>query len=200
MPADVEGTKTRLLVEARDLYLEVGLSSFSLREVARRVGVSAAAVYRHFASKEALLAEVCAAGFRQFGSYLLRALGEPTPRARLVRATELYLQFARENPRDYRVIFMGDIESFSPVRARKAGLREAPDPTFQFLIDRVRECMQTKLLKKRDESEVAAIVWAHVHGLASLRISGHLGIVGDDEDFARFYAHSVDRLLAGLAT
>ena len=58
MVAEVEGTKTRLLVEARDLYIEAGVAHFSLREVARRVGVSAAAVYRHFASKEALLDEV----------------------------------------------------------------------------------------------------------------------------------------------
>lgn len=199
MAADVEGTKTRLLVEARDLYLEVGLAHFSLREVARRVGVSAAAVYRHFASKEALIAEICAAGFRQFGSYLLRALGEPTPRTRLVRATELYLEFALEHPRDYRVIFMGDADSLSPLKDSKIAHNGAPDPTFQFLVDRVRECMQTKVIKKRDEREVAAIVWAHVHGLASLRIAGHLSDAGDDAAFARFYGHSVSHLLVGLA-
>jgi AcrR family transcriptional regulator len=191
---DIEGTKARLLHEARDLYLEAGFARFSLREVARRVGVSAPAVYRHYSSKEALLGEVCAAGFRQFGSYLLRALSEPTPRARLVRSGELYYRFGIENPRDYRVIFMGDAEPFMPQKNSKGN----PDATFQFLIDRVRECMQARILKKRDEPEVAAIIWAHVHGLVSLRLTGHLGQVGDDDEFARFYAHSVERLLAGL--
>src|SRR5690242_7163071 len=58
MSDDAEGTKARLLTEARDLYLEDGFARFSLREVARRVGISAPAVYRHYNSKEALLAEV----------------------------------------------------------------------------------------------------------------------------------------------
>jgi AcrR family transcriptional regulator len=193
--ADAEGTKARLRAEARDLYLEVGFAHFSLREVARRVGVSAPAVYRHYKSKEALLSEVCASGFTQFGSYLLRALSEATPKARLVRSGELYYRFAIENPRDYRVIFMGDAV---PFMAKEKW--SSPDATFQFLIDRVRECMQARVLKKRDETEVATIIWAHVHGLVSLRLSGHLGEVGDDDDFARFYARSVERLLAGLAS
>jgi AcrR family transcriptional regulator len=192
---DLEGTKARLLTEARDLYLEVGFARFSLREVARRVGISAPAVYRHYDSKDALLAEVCAAGFRQFGSYLLRSLSEPTPRARLVRSGELYYRFGIENPRDYRVIFMDDAGPFTA----KNDLKGNPDATFQFLIDRVRECMQARVLKKRDEAEVATIIWAHVHGLVSLRLSGHLRQIGDDDAFARFYAHSVERLLAGLA-
>jgi AcrR family transcriptional regulator len=195
MRGDVEGTKVRLLTEARDLYLEAGFTQFSLREVARRVGVSAPAVYRHYRSKEALLGEVCAAGFRQFGSYLLRSLSEPTPRARLVRSGELYYRFALENPRDYRVIFMGDAESLTGEKVA----RRNPDATFQFLLDRVRECMKARVLKKGDEAEVAAIIWAHVHGLVSLRLTGHLRPVGDDDAFARFYAHSVERLLAGLA-
>lgn len=194
MPLDAEGTKARLLTEARDLYLEAGFARFSLREVARRVGVSAPAVYRHYDSKEALLGEVCAAGFRQFGSYLLRALSEPTPRARLVRSGELYYRFGMENPRDYRVIFMGDAEPFMPKEDSKSS-----DATFQFLIDRVRECMQARVLRKGDEAEVATIIWAHVHGLVSLRLTGHLSPAGDDDAFARFYAHSVERLLAGLS-
>ena len=193
--ADVEGTKARLRSEARDLYLEVGIARFSLREVARRAGVSPAAVYRHFDSKEALLDEVCAAGFRQFGAYLIRSLGEPTPRARLLRAAELYLLFATENPRDYRVIFMGDVEAFSTLHEKKT----APEPTFQFLIDRVRECIAARVLAPGDEAELAAMIWAHVHGLTSLYLSGLFHHAGDRPAFTLFYTRSVERLLAGLA-
>lgn len=196
MPAAGESTRERLLTEARDLYLESGFASFSLREVARRVGVSAAAVYRHFDNKEALLREVCAAGFRIFSSYLLRALSETTPRARLVSAAVQYLRFALENPRDYRVIFMGAAEDF----ASPASSPNEPEraPTFQFLVDRVSECMQARVLRKADPNEVAAVIWAHVHGLVSLRLSGHLGRVGDDAAFSRFYASATEQLLAGL--
>jgi AcrR family transcriptional regulator len=197
MPADGDDTKARLLTEARDLYLEEGFGRFSLREVARRVGVSAAAVYRHYDGKEALLRAVCAAGFRIFSSYLLRALSAATPRDRLVLCAEQYLRFGLEHPRDYRVIFMGGAEEFAAVTASNKLV--AAEPTFQFLIDRVRECMHARVLREGDPQATATIVWAHVHGLVSLRLSGHLARVGTDAEFARFYEQSIVRLIAALA-
>jgi AcrR family transcriptional regulator len=197
MTADGDETHDVLLREARDLYLEKGLVGFSLREVARRADVSPAAVYRHFDSKEALIGAVCSAGFRNFGSYLMRSLAAPTPRERLARATEQYLRFALENHRDYRVMFMGGAEGFTAAAPSSAG--GTLDPTFQFLIDRVEECMRAAVLARRDPVETSAIIWAHVHGLVSLRISGHLARAGTDAEFARFYQHATERLLAGLA-
>lgn len=191
-------TRVRLLTEARDLYLEVGSGRVSLREVARRTGVSAAAVYRHFDNKEALLGQVHGEGFRIFSSYLLRALAAPTPAARLAATAEQYLRFGLENPRDYRVIFMSEIENATtPDPARCPEPRH--HPTFQFLVDRVRECQQAKVVARGDADELATIIWSHVHGLVSLRLSGHLARVGDDDAFARFYRHAAGRLVASLA-
>jgi AcrR family transcriptional regulator len=197
MTADGEQTKARLLTEARDLYLEEGFARFSLREVARRAGVSAAAVYRHYDGKEALLRQVCAEGFRIFSSYLMRALAGATPRERLVQSSRQYLRFALEHPRDYRVIFMGGAEDFAALAP--PGNAHESAPTFQFLVDRVRECMQAGVILAADPTATAALVWANVHGLASLRLSGHLARAGSDEEFARFYDGAVERLLAGLA-
>ncbi|HEX8950264.1 MAG TPA: TetR/AcrR family transcriptional regulator [Polyangia bacterium] len=193
---DGEHTKARLRTEARDLYLDGGFAGFSLREVARRAGVSAAAVYRHFDDKEALLRDVCAAGFAIFSSYLLRALAARTPRERMAAAAEQYLRFALENPRDYRFIFMGAAED----RATLAPVETAESAsTFHFLVDRVRECMQVHVLQKGDPQAIAASIWAHVHGLCSLRLSGHFAGQGSDEEFARFYHAATHQLLAGLA-
>jgi AcrR family transcriptional regulator len=196
MAADGDETRDRVLREARDLYLEKGLVAFSLREVARRVDISPAAVYRHFDSKEALIGEVCAAGFRNFGSYLLRALAAPTPRERMESSALQYLRFALENPRDYRVMFMGGAEGFTAIAPPQAS--GAPEPTFQFLVDRVNECVSAKVLRKGDPRETATIIWAHVHGLVSLRLSGHLQRAGTDAEFTRLYERAVERLLAGL--
>jgi AcrR family transcriptional regulator len=190
-----EGTKERLLLEAQALYLEGGLPAFSLREVARRVGVSPAAVYRHYESREALLDAVCRMGFVAFGSYLVRALSSRTPLDRLRESGRMYLAFALERPRDYRVIFMGGAEGFAkPVAGGPEG-----SATFQFLVDRVRECMDTKVLARADETEVASMIWAFVHGLASLRLTGGMSRVGGDREFSRFYGRAVDKFLAGLA-
>jgi AcrR family transcriptional regulator len=190
-------TRARLISEARDLYLEAGLARFSLREVARRSGVSATAVYRHFDNKEALLSEVCAAGFRIFSSYLLQSLAARTPRERMTALSRQYLAFAVENPRDYRFIFMGaaeDFESLAPPPESTEG-----SSTFHFLVDRVRECMQARVLKKGDPETVATRIWAFVHGLVSLRLSGHFIHHGNDEEFARFYTTSTALFLEGMA-
>ena len=190
-------TKTRLLAEARDLYLEGGFARFSLREVARRVGVSAPAVYRHFDDKEALLGAVCATGFAIFSSYLLKALGERGPRERLLESARQYLRFAVENPRDYRFIFMGAAEDFATLAP--AVSNGEGSSTFQFLVDRVHECMQARILKKNaDAAVVATLIWGNVHGLVSLRLSGHLSQRGSDGEFARFYQAACESLIRGL--
>jgi AcrR family transcriptional regulator len=186
-------THDRLLAAARDLFLEVGPVAFSLREVARRTELTAAAVYRHFDGKEALLAAVCEEGFRAFGSYLMAALKAKSARARLMATGDQYLRFALERPRDYRVIFMSEVP---------AGTKMDPDslpPTFAFLVDRVRECIDSGDLRAGEPMEMAVTIWAHVHGLASLRISGHFQNVGDDDAFRKIYTRSVDVLLEGLS-
>ena len=195
MVGDRNDTKARLLAEARDLYVEEGPASFSLREVARRAGVSAAAVYRHYDGKDALFEQVCAAGLQVFYGYLVRALSEPTPHERLVGSAAQYLYFGLENPRDYRVLFMGA----GPVHKQPPGKGKKPDATFQFLIDRVQECMKAGILREDDPDEVATAIWAHVHGLVSLRLAGQLAHVGSDAQFAKLYQRSTERLVEGLS-
>lgn len=195
MTVDGEHTKTRLLGHARDLYLAEGLGRISLREVARRAKVSAAAVYRHYDGKEALLREVCAQGFRIFYSYLMRSLGGRTPKERMMRCASEYLHFALENPRDYRFIFMSSQEDFVAIGPPKG---QEADPTFQFLVDRVEECQRAKVMRKGDARELAMIIWANVHGLVSLRLSGHLGIFENDVAFTSFYESSAQVLVEGL--
>ncbi len=182
-------THARLLAAARTLYLDEGVANFSLREVARRTRLSPAAVYRHFANKEALLSEVCHAGFRTFGAYLMSALSAKTPRERLAASADAYRRFALENPQDYRVMFMGGLPGSKD---------DSPHETFQFLVDRVRECQRAGVLRKGDAVELAANVWAHVHGLVSLRITGHMTQAGSDAEFHRFYDRATDQLVRGL--
>jgi AcrR family transcriptional regulator len=195
----VDDTRALLLTAARDLFLETGVTRFSLREVARRVGISPAAVYRHFEHKEALILAACTQGFQIFSSYLVRALSAPTPLARLLAAGEQYRAFGVDNPLDYRFIFMSPAEEACPP--------EGPEPepdlpqysTFRFLVDRVSECIATGALKPGDPESLAVSIWAHVHGLVSLRLSGHFNWLGDDRAFAEHYRASVASLLGGLS-
>ena len=198
----LDDTRALLVTAARDLFLEAGEPGFSLREVARRVGVSPAAVYRHFDGKEALTFAACTQGFSVFSSYLLRALTAPTPLERALAASEQYRLFGLENPLDYRFIFMSPAEQVPPPNEMTCAAAEPSLPqnsTFQFLVDRIRECMDTGLIARGDTQKTAVLVWAHLHGLVSLRLAGLLDGVGDDAAFAEMYRQSVARLFRGLA-
>ena len=90
--------------------LSVRLSWQSARETARRVGVSATAAYRHFTSKEDLLASVAAEGFRELGAAMERATRGVNP---LSRAGLAYIEFAQQNRGLFRLMF-------GPVLAERA--------------------------------------------------------------------------------
>ena len=91
-----------LLAAARQILDENGLQSVGLRETARRVGVSATAAYRHFASKDDLLASVAADGFRE----LAQAMEGATRGANLLsRAGLAYIEFAHQNRGLFRLMF-----------------------------------------------------------------------------------------------
>ncbi|MEI9950287.1 MAG: TetR/AcrR family transcriptional regulator [Pseudomonadota bacterium] len=191
------------MTAARDLFLEAGEPGFSLREVARRVGVSPAAVYRHFEGKEALIFAACTQGFEVFSSYLVRALAATTPLERALAACEQYRAFGVENPLDYRFIFMSPA---TPEQKPKEPASFAGDQptlpqhsTFQFLVDRVRECMDAGVIARGDTQRTAVLVWAHLHGLVSLRLAGLLRAIGDEQAFAEIYRQSVARLFRSLA-
>ncbi|HET7540273.1 MAG TPA: TetR/AcrR family transcriptional regulator [Polyangiaceae bacterium] len=195
-------TRALLVTAARDLFLEAGEPGFSLREVARRVGVSPAAVYRHFEGKEALIFAACTQGFEVFSSYLVRALAGTTPLERALAACEQYRLFGLENPLDYRFIFMSPAKQIQPSKTATPARNEPMLPqysTFQFLVDRIRECMEAGVIARGDTQQTAVLVWAHLHGLVSLRLAGLLDAVGDEQAFSDMYRLSASRLFRALS-
>ncbi|MBF5044989.1 TetR/AcrR family transcriptional regulator [Aggregicoccus sp. 17bor-14] len=186
--------RDRILAAARALFLSGGAEALTMRAVAERVGVTATALYRHFEGKEALLEAVMREGHALFGSYLYRSLEvRGGPWERLQDSGERYLEFALQQPEAYRTLFM------QPAQPCEPGEREPPGgaATFRFLVDRVRECMDAGLLREDGPDAVALAIWAHVHGLVSLHLSGALGV--EEPAFREAYRASVRRLFAGLA-
>jgi AcrR family transcriptional regulator len=189
-------TRSRILSVASELYAKEGLAGLSMRRVAERVGLTAPAIYRHFEDKEALLQALGAEGFRIFGTYLWEALGETTPQARLLRTVERYLRFGLEQSRYYEVIFISPASELGLERMPQQN-RERLGSSFQFLLDRVKECMEVGMLAQGEPADVAVSIWAHVHGMVSLRLMGHLGQL-EEPRFVELFHRSVGRLLAGL--
>ena len=185
--------RSRILDEARELFVAQGAAAVTMRGVAARVGVTPMALYRYFASREELLAALVGQGHATFLRYLSRALHERTPLARLAAAGEQYLRFALEHPQSYAVMFMERDVPAGP--AAEAGEEVA---TFRFLVDRIRDCAAAGELRVDDAEEAALVVWAHVHGLVSLHLAGKLQL--DERDFADLYRRSVEALLHGFAS
>jgi AcrR family transcriptional regulator len=187
--------RDRILSAARELFLEGGAEAVTMRAVAERVGVTATALYRHFEGKDALLQAVLRAGFEEFGSYLYRALAGASPTERLRRSGEAYLDFALQQPQVYRTIFI------APRPASDCSAADVSDPhkaaTFRFLVDRVRECMEAGSLRRGEPDAVALAIWAHVHGLVSLYLSGALPMA--EPQFREAYHQSLGHLFEGLA-
>ncbi len=188
--------REEILACACDLYLSHGLAGFSMRKLAKEVGVTAPALYRHYDGREAVLADVVREAHHAFASYIYHALEAPTPLERFARAFEGYLDFALEHPRWYAIMFSG------PERLGMDALPEDIEAMgcaiHQFWIDRVSECMRAGVLKDGDPLESSLTMWAHTHGMVQLYHQGHLG--DDPATFRKLLKRSGARLMRGLAT
>jgi AcrR family transcriptional regulator len=149
-----------LLATGRKLLEEGGPSALNLREIARRVGVSAPSAYHHFPNLEAIAVALAAQGFAQMTELLEAA---PTnERGRLTPAGEAYIAFARANPGLYRLMFGDGFHSSSDANRELRAMRQR---AYQVVADSLRKRLPT------DQVQVAALyLWSLVHGLALLLI------------------------------
>ena len=118
-------------VLARDLVAEFGPSGFSLAEAARRAGVSAAAPYRHFTDRQALMGELARQGFAKLAIGLHEAWndGQPDPPTAFQRMGAAYVTFATEDPAAFAAMF----ESGGGT-APEPAMKDAAERTFAILV------------------------------------------------------------------
>ena len=155
-----------LIDAALALIAERGPQGFSLAELARELGVSPAAPYRHFRDRAALLAEIAQRGFELFEAELTGAWdnGRPQPARALVRCGRTYLNFARRQPALYAVMF----ESGLPMDSDAALLR-ASERSFGVLLAAAETVCATLPRERRPPAMMVALhVWSMAHGTASL--------------------------------
>lgn len=162
--------KEELLNAAIRLIAEVGTEAFTLREVARRAGVSHNAPYRHFQDKNDLLSAVAAQGFERLTASMHRAMSEArNAEDRLRLCGRGYVQFALRWPQHIQVMFdLAEPKKISP-ECKRAG-----DRAFQTLLDCVIALQAEGSLPVGDPHTFAIIAWSSVHGFAKLAIAGRL--------------------------
>jgi AcrR family transcriptional regulator len=150
---------------------EVGADRLSLREVARRAGVSHAAPAHHFTDKAGLLTAIATEGFGILVTYLAGAQpgGTGQPADQLAVLGRAYAQFAEENPGRFEVMFRPGL-----LRAGDPAFQRAGDAAFQVLRHRVATCQSRGWREHTPTDALAAAAWALAHGIAVLRMQGSL--------------------------
>ncbi len=164
-----------ILAAATEMLAKEGPNELSLREVARRAGVSHGAPYHHFATKQDLLTALAVQGFVDLDATMAEAQGiaPATARDQLLAAGIGYVLFALKHRAVFKLMFSRE---YAPAE----GHRRSADPLSQSAYARLVSALQQhreSLGQPVDEIEIlldAASAWATVHGLATLFIDGQL--------------------------
>ena len=189
-----------LIEAAADLARTKGPEGVVLREVARRTGVSHNAAYRHFADREALLAEVAGLGMERLGQAMEGRLGEvgitdPKERtAEQLRAVgRAYVDFALTEPGLFKVAFAAAAEHEAPQQ-------EHPDQAnpYDLLNQVLDDCVATGSVSPERRPGAEVICWAAVHGFALLHLDGPLRDLPTEERTATLEV-MLDHIARGLA-
>jgi AcrR family transcriptional regulator len=158
-----EATRRAILDAAEHLLASVGEEGLSIREVCARAGVTAPTVYHHFGDKAALVDRVVDECFASFDRANVRRPGPSDPVEALRRGFDRYVAYGVEHPAHYRLMF------------QRLGPR--PTPAGLASYDRLRRAVAAAAAAGRLVPPVeaaTAALWASMHGVTSLLISGYL--------------------------
>lgn len=194
------GDLRQALVEATEALLaERGAEGFSLREVARRAGVTPAAPAHHFGSAAGLLTAVASQGFDGLATALREgdARGGRSAAARLREQGIAYVRFAARHPGRFRLMFSGTLQQ------EDAALQAAGQAAFSVLEEGVRFAFGEPRPQPTSAEAMASVLalWSTVHGCAHLLIADRLepcaGGLGRERFLTTVLPPMLERVIAG---
>ncbi|MGW1598520.1 TetR/AcrR family transcriptional regulator [Streptomyces sp. NPDC002343] len=167
--------RDRLVDTGVELLAAEGLQALTLREIARRAGVSHGAPRRHFPTHLDLLSAIARRGFADLAGRARGALDRETggARAQAAALARAYLEFALERPGMYDLMFRHDL-----LESGRLGLRESSLPLFSLLTGLIAASGPGT-----DAPRVAGALWANLHGMAQLWRWRSLQLATGEEDF-----------------
>jgi AcrR family transcriptional regulator len=157
----------RLVAAGVALLAEAGTDALTLREIARRAGVSHGAPRRYFPTHLSLLAAIAREGYRELGKVVEETIGhaEADPRAALLKLAERYVSFAGERPAMFALMFRHDL-----LRGNNIGLRGESTRLFGVLVEVLARAGLPQPTAR------AGALWGAVHGIAQLWQWGSLQV------------------------
>jgi AcrR family transcriptional regulator len=160
--------RAALVDAAIELIAERGVRGFSLAEASRRVGVTIAAPYRHFADRDALLAAVAVRALEVFGAMVAaEASDTDAPAQRLAAMTRAYVRFAAEHRPLFETLFSAGLD-----KSRYPELKRAYERIDALFLPAVNEICEGDT---NAADTLAAVLEASAHGHAALLLDGEYG-------------------------
>lgn len=187
--------RSALLDAAEATLLESGIEAFSLRECARRAGVSHGAPAHHFGSAKGLLTAFAAVGFERMSERMQQyadAAGADRS-ARLVAVGQAYIDFALDHPAHFRLMFRSD-----RLNREDPGLRRAGEAAAQALSWALSDALTPHQPAPAVLQDRCLLAWSTVHGLAMLILDANLVPWGVADRSARQAREPVLRMLRRL--
>lgn len=172
---------TALLNAAESILLEQGVEGFTLRECARRAGVSHAAPAHHFGDARGLLTAFATVGFGRMAELMQarRDAAAAEPLARLAAVGQAYIDFALRHPAHFQLMF-----TRGRLDPEDASLQQAGQRSAQMLSEAMHEVARAHGLPTDDVPARMLLAWSAVHGFATLVIEGQcgpaFGLMSDD--------------------
>ncbi|MEU8828471.1 TetR/AcrR family transcriptional regulator [Streptomyces sp. NPDC048636] len=180
------GLKARLVDVGVDLVTKEGMQALSLREIARRAGVSHGAPRRYFPTHLDLLSAIARQGFAALAARAATVIAdtEVSPRAQILALGRVYLDFARTDRGMFELMYRHDLLESEQLRLRDTSL-----PLFGVFVDLVARAQSPS---GAEPAFVAGALWANLHGIAQLWGWGSLQLATGTEDVEPLLRATVD--------
>ena len=163
--------RSALLQASLELIDESGIGALSLREVARKAGVSHNAFYLHFKDRGSLLAALVEDGFAVLAEEMVQArAAAPDARTRLEACGLAYIRFALASPARFKLMFRPELTGPDA----EAAVAQSSTGALETLTTAIIEAQASGLAPAGDPKPLVLTCWAAVHGLASLLLDGPL--------------------------
>ena len=170
--------RSALLEAALMVLNELGPQGLSIREVARRAGVSHAAPYRHFTDKDELILAVVEQGFDLMQQTMAaeKAAAGPEPLDQFAASGLAYVNFALEHPAYYRVMFSGDLLSSTG----HVSFQHTSSNAIQEMVSDIKVGQEIGVMRQGDPVIQALTIWSTIHGFVSIVNDNRIGhLIGE---------------------
>lgn len=186
-------TDKKILVAARRVLEHDGVEAVSMRPVAKAIGLTAMAIYRHYPDRQALLDAVATEGFNELVGWLGKRRFTGDAENRLMKVLDVFVQFALEHPKLFELMFL---TKHTSARRFPVDFKAGRSPTANMAVDIVKEGMERGEFRQDDPWEVVFEVGALAQGFVMLYIGGRIDAT--PSEFRKLCSRAFRRHLHGI--